>query len=407
MRSWRGGDVPATINLLGRATSLLPESEPWRRELLCDLGVAFDAAGDTASAEATLSSTVASAEAAMDARNGFRARLELALVGLRREPEGSDELLLEVAEKAIPTFEELGDDRGLARAWMLSGWVHGGVHGQHAAWESAAEQALAHYRRLGWPANTCRGQIAAAVYYGPAPVSRAASRCEELLLEEGVGPLGRANVNRYLGGLMAMAGAVEPGRELVLQAAAAFDDLGQTGAARYCNALLADVERLAGDIPAAREALEQLCAYCHESEDVGLLGIAASWLSEVTYDDGDHEASGHWVEIARRHVGPNDLLAQIAWRSVSAKLLAQQGRADADGKSEEAVTRAEATDALNARAAAFMARAEVLRLTDRPDDAYKATTQALALYKQKGNLAAVERAMRDSEARGPSRSLSP
>ena len=78
MRSWRSGDVPATINLLGRATSLLPEDDAWRRELLCELGVAFDAAGDTARAEETLTSAVASAEAAMDARIGYRAQLELA-----------------------------------------------------------------------------------------------------------------------------------------------------------------------------------------------------------------------------------------------------------------------------------------------------------------------------------------
>ena len=47
MRAWKRGDMPATINLLGRATSLLPEDDAWRRELLCELGVAFVAAGDT------------------------------------------------------------------------------------------------------------------------------------------------------------------------------------------------------------------------------------------------------------------------------------------------------------------------------------------------------------------------
>ena len=131
--------------------------------------------------------------------------------------------------RAIPIFEELGDDRGLARTWLLAGWVHGGIHGQEAERERAAERALIHYRRSGFPPGTCLGQIAAALYYGPAPVGRAISRCEELLLEEGTGPLGRANINRYLGGLMAMAGAVDRGRELVRDAAAELDDLGQTG----------------------------------------------------------------------------------------------------------------------------------------------------------------------------------
>ena len=407
MRSWRSGDVPATINLLGRATSLLPENDAWRRELLCELGVAYDAAGDTAHAEETLSGAVTSAEAAMDARNGFRAQLELALVAIRRDPEGSDEVLLDAAEKAIPTFEELGDDRGLGRAWLLTGWVHGGFHAQEAEREEAAERALIHYRRSMFPAGTCLGQIAAALYYGPAPVSRAVNRCEELLLEEGAGPIGRANVGRYLGGLLAMTGAVDRGRELVTDAAAAFDDLGQTGAAQYCDALLADIALLAGDMPTARQALEAFCAYCQESGDFGLLATSASSLAEAHYLDGDYEAAGHWVAIAREHVATNDLLAQIAWRSVWAKLLAREGQAGADEMSEETVTRAQATDALNARAAAVMARAEVLRLMERPSDANETVAQALALYEQKGNVAAAARTRGDSSARGPSRSLSP
>ena len=54
--------------------------------------------------------------------------------------------------------------------------------------------------------------------------------------------------------------------------------------------------------------------------------------------------------------------------------------------SDDAVHRAQGTDALNTRAAAFMARAEVLRLMERPDDADEAAAQALALYSRRGTL---------------------
>ena len=238
-------------------------------------------------------------------------------------------------------------------------------------------------------------------------MGRAVSRCEEFLLDDATGPLGRANIDRYLGGLLAMSGAVERDASSSSHAAASLDDLGQTGAARYCDAILADIELLAGDVPAARHALEALCVYCQESEDVGLLGTAACWLVDVLYEDGDYEALERWLETARKHADPNDLLSQIAWRSASAKLLAREGQPEADALSEEAIRRAQATDALNARAAAFMARAEVLRLMDRPDDADEAVVQALALYEQKGNVAAAARAAAHSEAKGPSRSLSP
>ena len=38
MRRVGSSDVPATINLLGRATSLLPEEDAWRRELSASSG---------------------------------------------------------------------------------------------------------------------------------------------------------------------------------------------------------------------------------------------------------------------------------------------------------------------------------------------------------------------------------
>ncbi len=407
MRSARRGDLPSATNLLGRATALLPEDDAWRRELLCELGVVFSAAGRNAEADGSIKEALAASTQAKDSRIGHRAQLELAYVAIQRDPEGQDAVLLDVAEKATPLFEELRDDRGLSRVWLLTSWVHGGIHGHEAKREEAAERALIHYRRAGFPPGVCLGQIVAALYYGPAPVGRAVSRCEEFLVDEASGPLGRANIDRYLGGLLAMTGAIAEGRELVSQAAATLDDLGQTGAARYCNAIVADIEVLAGDVPAARRALESLCAYCRDSEDVGLLGTAACWLVDVIYEDGDYEASERWLETARTYADPGDLLSQIAWRSASAKLLAREGQADADAMSQEAVRRAQATDALNARAAALMARAEVLRLMDRPDDADEAVVQALALYEQKENVAAAARAAADSEAKGPSRSLSP
>ena len=151
MRSARRGDIPSATNLLGRAIALLPDDEAWRRELLCELGVVFAAAGDTAQADETINEGLAAATEAMDARIGYRAQLELAYVAIQRDPGGKDAVLLDVAEKAIPMFEELGDDRGLARAWLLSGWVHGGMHGQHEAWAEGAERALIHYRRSGFP----------------------------------------------------------------------------------------------------------------------------------------------------------------------------------------------------------------------------------------------------------------
>ena len=55
MREWKRSDVAATINLLGRATTLLPQGSR-RSELLCELGIAFISSGQTEDAEAALNS---------------------------------------------------------------------------------------------------------------------------------------------------------------------------------------------------------------------------------------------------------------------------------------------------------------------------------------------------------------
>jgi hypothetical protein len=392
MRSWRRADVPSTIDLLGRATSLLPEGDPWRRELLCELGVAFDAAGKTVQAEETLMAGLGAAEAALDVRITYRAQLELAHVAIRREPEGKDLVLLEVVERGAPSLEQLRDNRGLARMWLLAGWVRGGIHGQHAAWREAEERALTYYRQADWPPATPLDQIAAALYYGPAPAPEAIERCEALLNEEAAGLFGSANVERYLGGLQAMSGEIDAGRDRVAHAASVLDDLGQTGAAAYCKPIVADIEFLAGDAAAARQVLERVCSYCEESGDFGYLATTAPSLAEACWAGGDYEAAQHWASVARRYAATTDLLAQIAWRSIVAKLLAREGSVSADELSAEAVSLGRETDALNARAGALIARADVLQMIGKPSEADDLVLEGIELYAAKGNLAAIERA---------------
>jgi hypothetical protein len=74
--------------------------------------------------------------------------------------------------------------------------------------------------------------------------------------------------------------------------------------------------------------------------------------------------------------------------------------AEGSALAREAVSLAEPTDNLNGHAAALLSLAEVLRLSGEQREADDAVLRAMALYEQKGNLAAV------SKARGPSRSLS-
>ncbi len=407
LRAWRRADVAATTNLLGRAVELLPQSDPVRLELLCELGLAFRTAGEIARADEVLREATETAAAEGKRRLELRARLERANVRLSSHPEGSADELLELATDAIPTFEGLGDDRALGRAWLLAGYVRGGLHCRNAEWGEAAERALVHYRRSGWPTAACLGEIATSLYYGSTPVPDAIRRCEELLGEVSDRG-GEAHVLVWLGGLEAFAGRLDRGRRLVDRAKTIFDDLGYRMALAYaCGAVLGEIELLADRPRAGEESLRASCDVLGAMHEGAFLASRASELAEAIYRQGRYDDAESWERVAEEHAATDDIGAQFLRRAVGAKILARRHSfAEAELLAREAVALAERTDALNNRAKALLDLAEVLQLGGKSVEAVSSIELALEQFERKGNLVAAERTRRLlDEARGMSKSL--
>ena len=70
------------------------------------------------------------------------------MVRLRLNPEVGTDELRDTAERAISAFDELGDEEGLARAWLRLSDVHW-MASHWASRAEALEQALVHARRAG------------------------------------------------------------------------------------------------------------------------------------------------------------------------------------------------------------------------------------------------------------------
>jgi Flp pilus assembly protein TadD len=88
-----------------------------------------------------------------------------------------------------------------------------------------------------------------------------------------------------------------------------------------------------------------------------------------------------FVDRSVETAAPDDLEAQIAWRTVQAKLLATAGRLEnAETLARHAVSLAERTDWSNDHAAACVALGEVLHKQGRPEQAQAVMRKALALY---------------------------
>jgi DNA-binding SARP family transcriptional activator len=400
LRAWRRADAAAAVNLLGRAAELLPR-DPLRLELLCELGLALRTTGEITHACDVLERTAEQAAAEGDRRIELRARLELANARLSSDPDGSAAELLELASSAIPTFEALGDDRSLGRAWLLSGYVRGGLHCQNAEWREAAEHALVHYERSGWPTAACFGEIASSLYYGPTPVSEAVRRCGVLLAEVSDRG-GEAHVLVWLGGLHAFGGQLDLARDLVERARTIFEELGYRMAVAYgCRAVLAEIELLADRPSAAEESLRKGCEALEAMHEEAFLASRAAELAEAIYRQSRYDDAETWVSVAEEHAPADDIGAHFLASAVRAKILARRELfAEAETLAREALALAEQTDSLNYRAKGWIDLADVLRLASKLNEAATSIRSGLDCLERKGNIAAAERAraLLDDEA---------
>jgi DNA-binding SARP family transcriptional activator len=375
------GDAGTAARILERATALLGAEQPARGELLCELGVAFDALGRSADADAALTT----AEAAAERRIRLRARLELATRAALGGTGAPDDVL-ELAAEAIPIFEALEDERSLGRAWMLSGWVRGGALVQHADWQDAAERALAHYQHAGWRASTCIGHIAAALYHGPTAAPAAIERCHALLAGAVDDLPAEAAVATHLGGLYAMTGDFRMAGPLLERGRSIYAELGRRPALRRtCNFIEAAVGRLRGELDAVAQLLEASCDELLSSGDTFHLATQAAELADVLADLDRLDAAELWLRRADEHRHARDIEGSIFVLRTRARLTGDLEPA------LEAAELADGTDALNLAASVQVTLARLLERNRRRAESARALQTARDLYRRKGNAAAEAR----------------
>jgi hypothetical protein len=392
IRAWKRADASAAAGLLRRAVDLLPEDDAKRLELLCELGLVLRTQGNITTAQQCLRD-VMSAASDPAVNVALRARIELQGIRALEHGTGVSELL-ETIDRTIPQLERAGDARALARAWLTKGIMRGSFEGTNDALETAATKAVRYYRRGGWSPSTAIGYLASALYYGPRPVPRAISRCEDLLVESAGDLASEANIRVWLGALRAMRREFGAARSLVDSARSAYQDLGWTFAAEgTCGLVEGAIEMLALRADRAEPVLREACEAAERYRELAWLSSRAAELAEALYVQSKFDEAEGWIGVSRRYVGTEDRDAQSSWMSVQAKLDAQAGspgRAEALVRS--ALELAAQTDALNHRAKISLDAAEVLRLAGKDAAASEAVASAVSLFRSKGNLVAAERA---------------
>jgi class 3 adenylate cyclase/tetratricopeptide (TPR) repeat protein len=390
-RAFARGDMPAAVNLLSRATALLPDHHPRRLELLPELAFALMEAGDF---ERLLAAAKEMEEAAAEIGDvGLQAHAIVIGLWIRlfTNPEGWAAEADREARRAIDTFGRLGDERGLARAWSLVGLV-GMLSARFAPAEEAWERAVEHAQRAGNRREALEGVswAAAAVWLGPTPAEEGIRRCRELF-ERAQGDTKAMSTALFAeGGMTASLGRFDEATELFGRSRALMEEVAllvwRAGALTQAVgwALLMDGR------PADAEAeLRSSYETLKEIGEVSFLSTVAAILAEAVLAQGRPDEAEELTRISEEAAGAEDVYSQVVWRSVRAKCMARRGAtAEALDLAREAVTLVTGTDALDLQWHALMGQAEVLRLAGRVAEAEVALQQAAAVAERKGNVVA-------------------
>jgi class 3 adenylate cyclase/tetratricopeptide (TPR) repeat protein len=387
-RAFARGDMPAAANLLGRAVDLLPNEDPARPGLLVDIASALTEIGDLARAVSTFELAGKEAPKTGSAGADWRARVGLAFAktwtGLERWRDAAA-----LAQEAVTALTEVGDDLGVARAWNLLGLACLQIGSSRQA-DVALGHAIEYARRAQSLREEAQAQtwLLINTWYGATPVDQALTRCRE-----GAAHATSRQVEAFAlveqGPLLAMQGKYRDARRLYRQGRAILDELGLQIFAAGVSQEYLDIEKLAGDLPAAEAELRRACETLERLGEKGFLSTRAACLGHVLCLQGRLEEADAFIEIAAQLASPDDLTTQVLSLSARARMTTKRGHArEATDLAEQAVTILESTDWLSTHADTLVILAEALQAANRPTDAVVALTKAVELYDQKGNLVA-------------------
>ena len=173
--------MPAASSLLSRATSLLEPGDEGRATVLPELAFALMEIGDFERLQTVVGEASAAAEAGDTAMQAHATILGL-WIRLFTDPVGWADAAQSEATRTVRAFDQLGDERGLARASSLLGLVNM-MKGRFADAEGAWEQSSEHAMHAGDHRDEMEAMswVPLTIWAGPTPSDEGLRRSEEIL----------------------------------------------------------------------------------------------------------------------------------------------------------------------------------------------------------------------------------
>jgi class 3 adenylate cyclase len=361
-------DVAAAASLLQRAVDMLEPAGSQRAECLLLLGATRLQLGQV---EASIESlTLVSGSATPQQRL-------LAEVMMCQSRSFSGELHLaesdEIVTRALRQFAAWGDDRGLARTFLVMADLANYRLSASAAAEAVA-QALERAQAagdLGCVARA-RSQLSVLLLFGPTPAEEVISRLDQLVVDSGNNPRVRAEAEMVTCVMHAMCGRFECARAVGADARQHLADVGHGLWLANLAQSTAHVAELSGDLDTAEFEYERSCAALAALGESSYLSTVAGGHARLLARRGKWEAAREAAELARLHGSEEDAMTQVLIKEAEALIAA--GSADP-------------WSARSALAASF----ELLLGAEVPDDAAEAHVVGAEVEAMLGD-AAAERA---------------
>ena len=383
LRASHRADVPATIHLLDRAVSLLPDGDREAVALYPDLGTALMESGDLRRPEQLFRD----AERLGDETTALRARLDRTWLDMYRGAPMAEAVSL--LDETIAEAERIGNEAILADALghlgTLQMWL-----GDNEEAEQLLRRSLEHADAVG--NHRLRSEamrwIALVMLWGATPVEMALQQCRAFAQATDIGHMARAELLVVEGTLLGFTGEFERGRQLAAEGREALLELGQRVQYASIAQLSATIELLAEDTEAAERMLREAHEILTAAGERGYLSTVSAFLALALAKQGrDAEAEG-FAETARRIGASDDRMTQLYWRVAEAKIVASRNQPDdARRLASEAV-------GLVVGYASFdgpLAAVEVADCLD-PEDARTILERALRGATAKGNVVTAARA---------------
>jgi DNA-binding SARP family transcriptional activator len=392
----RGDDI-AAANLLDRATALLPGDDPALGRLYTGLGTALIEAGQFEKARATLGHAQRITAASGDDGQHAHARVQALLLHLKMNP---NEAAIEIT-RALPELRrEFGasqDDLGICRTLQLEAALHWD-HSRSGAAEDAWLRAVVYARKVNdrWQLADILAWLASVALWGPTPAPTGIRRCMDYLDEIGNHPFGKAVILHHLAGLYAMQDDFAAARATLNNAKGILDSLGPTITAAITQPA-ALIAMLAGDPATAEKHLRLEYDSLYRMGERRMLATTAVTLARAIAAQGPsrYDEAIQLIAMGREAGVDEDLSVQAVGQGTLARIFADRGRyREAEELARSAAALSAQTDFLSAHADILLDLAYALATAGRVAEAHAAATQALDLYRRKGNLPGARESLR-------------